>query len=129
MGLPSWNLVSVGLTSSLRTVRRGSFSAALFGGLEAEAGADIAEVEGVGVESPEGKGFSGPLGEDNEAVDDGEEFVEQEFTVDRFGPGLDFGELEEVVLGSHRSVFSFSFDREYGGGSGTKTVLGRKIFG
>ena len=80
------------------------------------------------MEGPEGEGFAGPPGEDHEAVDDGEHFIEQEFAVDGFGPGFDFGELEEVGLGSHRSVSSFSFDKEYGDGCGTITVQGRKIF-
>ena len=40
----------------------GGFAAAFFGGFEADVGADVAEVEGVGVEGPEGEGFGGPLG-------------------------------------------------------------------
>ena len=83
-------------------------SRSVFGGLDAEVGADIAQVEGVSVQGPEGEGFAGPLGEDNKAVDDGEEFIEQEFAVNGFGPGFDFGELEEVRLSFHGGAFSYS---------------------
>jgi hypothetical protein len=89
-------------------MRKGGLPAALLRGLDAEVGADIAQVEGLGMERPQGDGFSGGLGEDNEAVDDGEHFIEQEFAVNGFGPRLDFGELEEVRLGFHGAAFSFS---------------------
>jgi hypothetical protein len=47
--------------------------------------------------------------------------------VDGFRPGFDFGEMEEMCVDSHRSVFGFSFYEEYGGGSGTKTIQGQNI--
>ena len=77
-------------------------------------------MEGLGVEGPQGEGFTGPLGEDNKAVDDGEHFVEQEFAVDRFRAGLDFGELEEVRLGSHRAYLVSVSIRSMGLGLGQR---------
>ncbi len=72
----------------------GGLAAAFDGGFDADVGGHIAEVSDVGVEDPEGEGFGGPLGEDKEAAEEVAEFVEEEFGVDGFGPGLDGEKVE-----------------------------------
>ena len=83
----------------------GGFAAAFFRGFQADVGADVAEVEGVGVEGPEGEGFGGGLGEDDEAAEEFDEVVEEELAVDRIVPGLGFSEAEDVVDRFHSHSF------------------------
>ena len=56
----------------------GGFAAAFFGALDAEIGADVAEVEGVGVEGPEGEGFGGVLWKYDIGLEGGDEGAEKQ---------------------------------------------------
>ena len=55
----------------------GGFATAFFGGFEADVGGDVAELKGVGVEDPERQRFGGVGWEDDEALEEGGEVVEQ----------------------------------------------------
>lgn len=55
----------------------GCLSAAFFGAFDADVGADVAKVEGVGVEGPEGEGFGGVRREDDVALEGFDEGLEQ----------------------------------------------------
>ena len=48
---------------------QGGFAAAFFGRFDADVGADVAEVKGVGVKGPEGESFGRPLRKDDETFD------------------------------------------------------------
>jgi hypothetical protein len=56
---------------------KGGFAAAFFRGFDAEINADVAQLEGVGVDSEQGQGFGGVFGEDDEAAEFGGEFVQK----------------------------------------------------
>ena len=75
-----------------------SFAAALFGGLEPYVGADLAQVEGVGVESPKGESFGAPLGQNDVSGDEAGEVFQEEAAVDWGFPGGDVPGSEDWGL-------------------------------
>ena len=62
--------------------------------LNSQVSADIAQLEGVGVQVPQRQGLGRPFGKDNEAGEDLRQEVEEGLAVYRLGPGFDGGKVE-----------------------------------
>ena len=73
-------------------------AASLFGGLDADVGGDVAQLEGVSVQDPQGQGLRGTLWQDDEARECAGDFVEQVVASDGVGPRLRLG-MEQRIGG------------------------------
>jgi hypothetical protein len=78
--------------------QEGGFGATLFGGLEADVGADVSEVEGVSMEGPQGEGFGAPLRQDDMAGDEPGQVLQEKAADDGGFPGGDFPVSEDRGL-------------------------------
>jgi hypothetical protein len=77
--------------------KQSSFAAAFLGRFDADVRADVAEMERIGMNGPEGERFGGPLWKDDETFDYLGQGIEQGRAIDGFGPRLDLSEFEQEV--------------------------------
>ena len=75
--------------------QEGGFAATFLGRFDADVGAGIAEVEGIGMQDPESEGFSGPPGEHDEGGQHTDEVIQEESAIDGLRPRVERGEVED----------------------------------